>query len=132
MSFIFEMHTPPIPYWLHENIIQLMCCPIYKSGHNYISPALSVILIGKRSQNERSFTSFSESTRGMEPDESSISSDLAFLDLTTIAAATNSFSAANKLGTGGFGSVYKVLHSFPQISSQIDHKIHRYASICTV
>ncbi|XP_004295399.1 PREDICTED: G-type lectin S-receptor-like serine/threonine-protein kinase RKS1-like [Fragaria vesca subsp. vesca] len=62
---------------------------------------------GKRSQNECSFTSFSESTRGMEPDESSISSDLPFFDLTTVAAATNSFSAANKLGTGGFGSVYK-------------------------
>lgn len=35
-------------------------------------------------------------------------SDLPLFDLTTIAAATNNFSDANKLGEGGFGSVYKV------------------------
>ncbi|KAL6126479.1 hypothetical protein ACLB2K_074528 [Fragaria x ananassa] len=34
-------------------------------------------------------------------------SDLPFFDLTIIAAATNNFSDENKLGTGGFGSVYK-------------------------
>ena len=32
-----------------------------------------------------------------------------FFDLNTIVAATNNFSSANKLGQGGFGSVYKVL-----------------------
>ncbi|KAM5588522.1 G-type lectin S-receptor-like serine/threonine-protein kinase RKS1 [Rosa sericea] len=62
---------------------------------------------GKRRRDEYSFSSFTESTGGMEPDESSISSDLPFFDLTTIAAATDNFSLANKLGTGGFGSVYK-------------------------
>jgi hypothetical protein len=33
--------------------------------------------------------------------------ELPFLDLSTIACATNNF-AINKLGEGGFGSVYKV------------------------
>ncbi|KAJ9566267.1 hypothetical protein OSB04_002233 [Centaurea solstitialis] len=34
--------------------------------------------------------------------------DLPLLDFTTLAIATNNFSDANKLGQGGFGSVYKV------------------------
>ncbi|KAL6271611.1 hypothetical protein ACE6H2_028522 [Prunus campanulata] len=34
-------------------------------------------------------------------------SDVPFFDLTTIAAATDNFSLANKLGKGGFGSIYK-------------------------
>ncbi|KAK9936190.1 hypothetical protein M0R45_013045 [Rubus argutus] len=69
-------------------------------------------MIGK-SQNEYSFrhttlsTSFEESTGGLEHDEKGISLDLQFFDLTTMAAATNNFSVANELGTGGFGSVYK-------------------------
>ncbi|KAK9919667.1 hypothetical protein M0R45_028252 [Rubus argutus] len=41
-------------------------------------------------------------------DESRINSELIpFFDLRTIAAATNNFSFSNKLGAGGFGSVYK-------------------------
>lgn len=43
-----------------------------------------------------------------EIDESRINSDLPFFDLPTITAATNNFSVENKLGKGGFGSVYKV------------------------
>lgn len=42
-------------------------------------------------------------------DESRINSELPFFDLSTIAAATNNFSFSNKLGAGGFGSVYKVV-----------------------
>ena len=34
--------------------------------------------------------------------------DITFFDLSSIVAATNNFSPANKLGQGGFGSVYKV------------------------
>jgi hypothetical protein len=35
--------------------------------------------------------------------------DLPIYDLETIAAATEGFSAENKLGEGGYGPVYKVL-----------------------
>ena len=41
--------------------------------------------------------------------ESTHDSDLPFFDLKAIAAATDNFSTANKLGEGGFGSVYKVI-----------------------
>ena len=44
-----------------------------------------------------------------EHDESTINSELQFFDMNTIAAATNNFSSENKLGHGGFGSVYKVV-----------------------
>ena len=36
------------------------------------------------------------------------STELEYFKLSTITAATNNFSPANKLGQGGFGSVYKV------------------------
>ncbi|KAJ1375306.1 putative serine/threonine-protein kinase [Sesbania bispinosa] len=39
--------------------------------------------------------------------ESTKNSDLPFFDLSSIAAATDNFSTDNKLGQGGFGSVYK-------------------------
>ena len=42
-------------------------------------------------------------------DQRKINSELQFFDLTTVAAATDNFSVANKLGKGGFGSVYKVV-----------------------
>ena len=45
-----------------------------------------------------------------ELDEStSLDHQLPFFDLNTIAAATDNFSIDNKLGEGGFGSVYKVI-----------------------
>lgn len=54
-------------------------------------------------------------------DEDSRNSDLQFFDLTTIALATNNFNVANKLGTGGFGSVYKVgaLGTFSQLINRM-------------
>ncbi|KAG6776738.1 hypothetical protein POTOM_016525 [Populus tomentosa] len=42
-----------------------------------------------------------------EFEEGTTSSDLPLFDLSVMAAATNNFSDANKLGEGGFGSVYK-------------------------
>ena len=56
-----------------------------------------------------SSTYFEESSR--ELDKSTRNSDLSFFDLSVIVAATDNFSVANKLGEGGFGSVYKVLLS---------------------
>ncbi|CAL2280832.1 unnamed protein product [Prunus armeniaca] len=69
------------------------------------------LVAGKQRQNKYSprvttrSTYFEDSTA--ELDESSMHSDIPFFDLTTIAAATDNFSLANKLGKGGFGSVYK-------------------------
>ncbi|KAJ8761883.1 hypothetical protein K2173_005594 [Erythroxylum novogranatense] len=48
-----------------------------------------------------------DSPREMELNESRRPSDLPLFDLSTIAEATNNFSLTNKLGEGGFGSVYK-------------------------
>ena len=39
--------------------------------------------------------------------------DLPTFDLSIIAKATNNFSSSNKLGEGGFGPVYKVMHPYP-------------------
>ncbi|PRQ44833.1 putative protein kinase RLK-Pelle-DLSV family [Rosa chinensis] len=70
-------------------------------------------MIGKRRRNKYSFkltagsTYFEESSGGTAFDDSRINSELAFFHLKTIANATNNFSIENKLGQGGFGSVYK-------------------------
>ncbi|KAK9936196.1 hypothetical protein M0R45_013049 [Rubus argutus] len=72
---------------------------------------------GKRRQNAHLFGQstgsayLGHSSRKTDVDETIMNSDLPFFDLTTIAAATNNFSVENKLGTGGFGSVYKGLLS---------------------
>ncbi|XP_062013349.1 G-type lectin S-receptor-like serine/threonine-protein kinase At1g11410 [Rosa rugosa] len=68
---------------------------------------------GKRRQNEYLFghstgsTYLGQSSGRTDADETRINPDLPFFDLTTVAAATNNFSIENKLGAGGFGSVYK-------------------------
>ncbi|XP_024030957.1 G-type lectin S-receptor-like serine/threonine-protein kinase At1g11410 isoform X1 [Morus notabilis] len=50
---------------------------------------------------------FSQVSLKNEFDESRRGSELLFFDLNTIAAATDNFAIHNKLGEGGFGSVYK-------------------------
>ena len=47
--------------------------------------------------------------KGNELQVNSTSTELEYFKLNTITAATNDFAPANKLGQGGFGSVYKVL-----------------------
>ncbi|KAF5475543.1 hypothetical protein F2P56_007342 [Juglans regia] len=51
--------------------------------------------------------SFEESSTRRELDGSTRNSDLQFFELSKIVAATDNFSVSNKLGEGGFGSVYK-------------------------
>ena len=46
--------------------------------------------------------------KGTELQVNSTSTELEYFKLSTVTAATNNFSPANKLGQGGFGSVYKV------------------------
>lgn len=49
----------------------------------------------------------------IDDEESDLSSDLPFFTRNEIAIATDNFSLANKLGEGGFGSVYKVAYVTP-------------------
>ncbi|KAK6932442.1 S-locus glycoprotein domain [Dillenia turbinata] len=48
-----------------------------------------------------------ENSGATGPQESSVHPNVPFYDFTTIIAATNNFTSTNKLGHGGFGSVYK-------------------------
>ncbi|KAG6778624.1 hypothetical protein POTOM_014962 [Populus tomentosa] len=68
----------------------------------------------RRNEFPLSLTSRSNCLRDLpirEFEEGTTSSDLPLFDLSVIAAATNNFSDANKLGEGGFGSVYKIYAS---------------------
>ncbi|XP_068324738.1 G-type lectin S-receptor-like serine/threonine-protein kinase RKS1 [Pyrus communis] len=70
----------------------------------------------KRKGRQRKKKFFMEDRTDLD-DQSEINSELPFFDLTTIAAATDNFSVANKLGKGGFGSVYKgVLHNGKEVA----------------
>ncbi|KAL6990874.1 hypothetical protein U1Q18_008997 [Sarracenia purpurea var. burkii] len=55
----------------------------------------------------KSLTSLETSSMGNQFDESVRNPELPAFDLSTIVAATDNFSFANKLGQGGFGIVYK-------------------------
>ncbi|KAG2689732.1 hypothetical protein I3760_09G152800 [Carya illinoinensis] len=61
--------------------------------------------------------SFVDSSTRRELDGRTRNSDLQFFDLSRIVAATENFSISNKLGEGGFGSVYKgCLHDGKEIA----------------
>ncbi|KAK2978974.1 hypothetical protein RJ640_017538 [Escallonia rubra] len=68
---------------------------------------------GRKRQDELLFspnttsTTLGASPEGKRNDETGTNSDLPFYSLSIIAAATENFSIANKLGEGGFGLVYK-------------------------
>ncbi|XP_024158585.1 G-type lectin S-receptor-like serine/threonine-protein kinase At1g11410 [Rosa chinensis] len=61
----------------------------------------------KQTQEKYIFRASMEDSTGDLNDENKMNSDVPFFDLRTIAASTDNFSIANKLGNGGFGSVYK-------------------------
>ncbi|XP_019169091.1 PREDICTED: G-type lectin S-receptor-like serine/threonine-protein kinase At1g11410 [Ipomoea nil] len=75
-------------------ILMLCCCLVMK------------IRKGKRLQSKTSLQSEWSSEMGKDVDDTA-PADVLMYDLNTIRAATDNFSAANKLGEGGFGSVYK-------------------------
>ncbi|KAH7836404.1 hypothetical protein Vadar_000832 [Vaccinium darrowii] len=56
----------------------------------------------------KSTTSLEASQMENHFDESSTNSELPYFDLSIIVSATDNFSLANKLGEGGFGTVYKI------------------------
>lgn len=56
-----------------------------------------------------SYLDVSFTSKNQQDDSRRNSEYLPVFDLSNIAAATNDFSSDNKLGEGGFGSVYKVI-----------------------
>jgi hypothetical protein len=68
----------------------------------------------KRKSNGKlfSFISTKSSLRGDQLAESNRHPDILVFDLSCIVAATDNFSPTNKLGEGGFGSVFKVQPHF--------------------
>ena len=65
-------------------------------------------MIGKRRERKHSFRINFEDSPNLQEFDSMQNLELPFFDLSSIASATDNFSAANQLGQGGFGSVYKV------------------------
>lgn len=74
-------------------------------------------MIGTRRNRKYSFRLSFEDSPNLEEFDTTQNSDLPFFDLSSIAAATDNFSTDNKLGQGGFGSVYKVAILLQQLRS---------------
>ncbi|XP_059660735.1 G-type lectin S-receptor-like serine/threonine-protein kinase RKS1 isoform X2 [Cornus florida] len=76
---------------------------------------LAYWFVMKKSKGKRGMGNLSFSENKLV--ESETSTDLPFFDLSTIVAATDNFSSANRLGQGGFGTVYKGrLHNGQEIA----------------
>ncbi|KAL2343927.1 hypothetical protein Fmac_005212 [Flemingia macrophylla] len=85
--------------------------PFGSVGKKGMVAILSVATFWIRRDRKYSFRLSLEDSTNLQEFDSTKNSDLPFFDLNSIAAATDNFSDANKLGQGGFGSVYKGLLS---------------------
>jgi hypothetical protein len=77
-------------------------------------PNLFCLMAVKRKSNNQSlsFTGTKSSFEGNQLAENNGHPDILVFDLCCIVAATDNFSPTNKLGEGGFGSVFKVKSQF--------------------
>ena len=67
----------------------------------------------RNSQNQSLFfIGTKDSSEGNELEDNSRHPDLSIFDLSCIVSATDNFSPSNRLGQGGFGSVFKVQLQF--------------------
>ena len=65
-------------------------------------------MVGIRRDRKYSFRLTFDDSTDLQEFDTTKNSDLPFFELSSIVAAIDNFSDANKLGQGGFGSVYKV------------------------
>lgn len=80
---------------------------VYMKTHFFL-----LLLNAAKGRNQKYLLDYNfEETPSMHDLDREKNSDLVFFDLSDIAAATQNFSDENKLGQGGFGSVYKVPYS---------------------